>query len=131
MVAVHKGEHTHQVKISVSATVKLDCDRCSEWISVPLTAAQELLVKQTEDAVSYDDENIIGLSRQQNEFDLAPAIYDLLHIAIPLRVDCELPGAEKRCDEDLLARLERNLSDHQNDADPRWEQLQKIKEQQT
>lgn len=129
LVDIDKGDHTHKIRISVSASVKLSCDRCSEWIFIPLTSAHEMVVKQTETSVDYDDDDIIGLTRQQNEFDLAPAIYDLLHIAIPLRVDCEVPGAEKKCDEELLARLEQPEGDAGDESDPRWEQLRKIKEQ--
>ncbi len=128
VVEIEKSESTHKLWLQVHTKVRLSCDRCNELIFIPVNNKHELVIKQTDEEVSYDDEDIISLGKNKNEFDLAPVIYDIINISIPLKVSCDIEGAEKKCDEELLAKLNNTSTENnENEIDPRWEKLKILK----
>jgi uncharacterized metal-binding protein YceD (DUF177 family) len=43
-------------------------------------------------------------------------------------VSCDIEGAEKKCDEELLAKLNNTSTENnENEIDPRWEKLKILK----
>ncbi|MSQ79398.1 MAG: DUF177 domain-containing protein [Flavobacteriaceae bacterium] len=124
-VQFDKGEMAHKLHFSVAGKVKLSCDRCMEMIFIPLENKEVIVAKE---GGSDDDDEVINVNRGNQSIDLEPLIYDIITTAIPLRISCEMDGAEKNCNEEALQRIE-NLSTKDIEPESRiglWDKLREM-----
>ncbi|MBI3235910.1 MAG: DUF177 domain-containing protein [Bacteroidetes bacterium] len=125
---IEKQDTTHKLWLQIQTKVRQSCDRCNELIYIPVSNRHELVVKQTDAEASYGDEDIIVLEKHRTDFDLMPIIYDFINVSLPLKVTCDIEGAEKKCDEELLSKLiKADNEEASEEIDPRWEKLKSLK----
>jgi uncharacterized metal-binding protein YceD (DUF177 family) len=99
------------------------CDRCALPIDVPFTASERVIVKFGDEAYEETDE-IILLSHDTHEIDVAHRIYEMILLNLPLkRVHEDI----KDCDPSVIERLSIDKSSEEEPIDPRWEALKKLK----
>ncbi|MDD3744272.1 MAG: DUF177 domain-containing protein [Lentimicrobiaceae bacterium] len=104
--------------------IEVTCSRCLDEFNMPVDAKEEFFVKFGDD---YRDEsdNVTIIPRGATFFDIAPLLYDYLHLLIPYRVvhpDDE--AGNSTCDMTVIKRLEELRADGEiNDI---WNKLKDI-----
>ncbi|MGB0429389.1 MAG: YceD family protein [Bacteroidia bacterium] len=110
----------------ISGSADFACDRCNEKRTYPLQGNFDILVK-LQDEESTDDD-IVFLSHDAYEYNIASLIYDFHILSIPFKKDCvheNHPTCLK------IEELINNGSQPDNDVDdeegdPRWNELRKL-----
>lgn len=70
--------------------VKAECDRCTATINLPLEDERQLIVKYGE-AEEDDDDEVVFISREASEFNVAKYLYEFTVLALPITItyDCQ------------------------------------------
>lgn len=110
----------------------VDCDRCAVSAAYPIVGESNLIV-QFEQGES-DDDDIIFLSPEAYEFNIAQYLYETLALSLPLKiVPCEQTGDNSICDQEVIKKLEAlsvtesfDKEEDSSQIDPRWEALKKL-----
>jgi uncharacterized metal-binding protein YceD (DUF177 family) len=82
---LEKRNHEFIVDIKAEGTVELQCDRCLDYYTHEVDAAQRLVMKLAE-ATEFDlDEDFVTLDRDSNSVDFAYLIYETIVLGLPLK----------------------------------------------
>lgn len=102
-----------------------ECDRCAETIELPMEDSRQLLLKFAE-ADMEDEEEVIYLSFDAEEFDVALLLYDVISLSVPMvkKYDCEA-DVNAHCNKEVLEYLDR--SEDSTSDDSVWDDLKNIK----
>ena len=106
---VDKQSREMVVDCDFSGTVATACDRCLADIDLPIADRRQLIVKFAAEADQPVDEgDIVYLHPDTSDFNLAPFVYEMIVLAVPMiRVyDCRAGAPPYPCDEDLLNRID-------------------------
>ncbi len=135
VVEVEKKTSALHLQIGIKGQIELPCDRCLASVRVPVESSAKLVIRLSGQP-GEDDDDLIWLPMTAYEYNLAPYIYENIHLNIPLRVNCEM-GPNKSCRADVEALLskyngeaaEEAAEEEQTDGpiDPRWEKLKNLK----
>ena len=110
----------------LSGIVKVLCDRCGEEFDLPVEGSQKLIVKFGADHVE-ESEDILVITEKEHELDVSQFLYEYVHLLLPIR---KVHGTDEKgnslCDPEVI-RYIKESEDYL--ADPRWEVLRKLKDQ--
>jgi len=123
-VELEKSERMMIFNIGLEGEVLVTCDRCTNDFYFPLSDTQRLIVKLGAEFME-ESEDVVVIPETEYKFDLAPYIYEFIHLALPARLlhpDDE--HGKSTCDPDMLRRLETFTPTET--LDPRWEALRKL-----
>ncbi len=116
------------LNFEINGWVGLECDRCLEIYKQMVEIEQTIYVKFGE---SYfeEDENLYILPESDNEIDVAPFINELVVVSLPMkRVHSnDSDDEESQCKIDIQAYINNN-NDNGSAIDPRWNELNKLKD---
>lgn len=140
---VHEGKLTARVELEkkesllianfdIQGLIKLDCDVCLSTFDSPVAIKERVLVKFTDDEWEDETEEVITLSKNDYEIDIAPLLYEYINVAVPPYTKCSVNGLGASCDPEMLSRINKQPDDSTNTdeettLDPRWEALKNIK----
>jgi len=118
---------THlDMKIGISGSVRVSCDRCLEMFSQPVTSENRLLVKFGKSLEDIDPD-ILSVPIDEHELDLQQQIYEFIMLALPIkRVHAADKKGNKTCDPVMLKKLEELIIEEEKNNDPRWDELKKL-----
>lgn len=132
---IHKYEHHLDVNYVLKGAVEVACDRCLEPYLQPLDAEHRLIYSFDPDQKFHDTE-VIQVNDDLAPLPIAQELYDFTQISLPLR---RVPDPEiHRCDPQVLEvlgidadgnRIEPANKDGEDEIDPRWAALKKLKNQ--
>ncbi|MGE0077748.1 MAG: DUF177 domain-containing protein [Bacteroidales bacterium] len=119
-----------EFKIKIKGTVQVVCDRCLEVFDLPTTFSGDLFAKVGSVAEEETDDEIIFLSEDDYEVNLAQYLYESVCLSLPLQRYHGLNGTKASdCDKEMLAKM--NVTNESestdDDIDPRWDALKKLK----
>ncbi len=102
-----------------------ECDRCTAEIHLPVEGERQLLVKYGTDEGEEEDE-VVFISRDAPEFQLAPFLYEFAVLAMPITntYDCE-NDPEPPCNTDVLNYLKSDADEGK--SNPVWDALKGLK----
>ena len=132
-VELDKQETMLLLQIHVAGTIKLDCDKCLSEFNAPINIQERQIVKFAEDDLESDDLEIIMLNKRESELNVADLIYEFINVGVPYIKICEQNGDGQKCDQDMIDKLEslavgsQNEEVEEQDVDPRWSALKKLK----
>lgn len=106
-------------------SIKLECDRCLDEFNYPVHSKKKLFVKLEGKAKEDDSDEIIFLDEEAYEIDLSEIIYEFINLEIPLHKICEEGG--KVCNPEMENYLGHVNDEPENEIDPRWSGLSKLK----
>ena len=134
---VHGGEIETTIKVSrkngcfevtfkSEGTITVDCSRCLDPISLPVSTEDKLYVKLGDDYLDEGDD-IVFIPEDKQKFDVAWHIYEFIALTIP--VQHTHPDGE--CNEEMMKMLYGSDNDSGNNVeeieeeniDPRWAKL--------
>lgn len=127
-----KSRRLVDIRLAFSGTALVACDRCLQPYSQPIAGQVRLVYSYDSSLKEMDDaEDIVYIEQETQELDISQDIYDYLTLALPQRrVPEGCPGA--MCPPEVLAILEGETDEEEEEGaiDPRWADLQKLKEKQ-
>ncbi len=105
---VDKQNREMVVDFNFSGTIATECDRCLADIDLPVGDRRQLIVKFAADEEERDEGDLVYLHPDTNDFNLAPFIYEMVALSVPMirTYDCRAGEPPYPCDEDLLDRID-------------------------
>jgi uncharacterized metal-binding protein YceD (DUF177 family) len=118
---------THlDLTIRISGNVRICCDRCLEMFFHPVVCENRLVVKFGK-TIEDIDPDILSLPIGENELDMQQHIYEFILLALPIkRVHPNDTGGNSTCDPYMLKKLDELIVEEDAEADPRWNELKKL-----
>jgi len=131
-LSLEKREHTLVLDFSIGGTVELICDRCLDPFDHPLDTRQQQIVKISDEVEEGELEDIVFIGTKEYEINVAPFIYEFIHLALPL-VSLHPDDADGKpaCNSETLAALEKLRTEEEGPGkgeDPRWDILKKLRD---
>ena len=132
-VELDKQETMLILQFHIEGTIVLDCDKCLAEFNAPISIQERQIVKFAEDDLESDDLEIIMLNKRESELNVADLIYEFINVGVPYIKICEQNGDGQKCDQDMIDKLEslavgsQNEEVEEQDVDPRWSALKKLK----
>ena len=122
-VELMKEDNLLVLEFKIDGDVSVSCDRCAEALQLPIACTNRLIVKFGEKVFEETDE-IIVIPEKENSINLAPYIFEYVHLQLPQRKVHD----EANCNSEVIERLNGlNGNAKKDTVDPRWEALKKIK----
>ena len=124
-LTVDKQSREMMVDFDFGGTVATACDRCLADIDLPIQDRRQLIVKfSAETEAPVDEGDIVYLHPDTNDFNLAPYVYEMIVLAVPMikTYDCREGDPPYPCDEDLLNRIEASYASTEEAPTAREEQ---------
>jgi uncharacterized protein len=128
-VELEKQETMLILDFHITGTIGATCDRCLSQYPQAIDVFEQQIAKFSDEEIDEDDE-IIALGKSEHEIALAGLIYEYINVAVPFVATCGNEGETPYCDKDMLDKLNRlSASNEQEEEnpDPRWDALKKIK----
>ncbi|MCG3167872.1 MAG: hypothetical protein POELPBGB_03671 [Bacteroidia bacterium] len=124
-VALALNKHTNMLVLDfvIAGEVNVPCDRCGEDFLLPLTAKERLIVKFGDETAEVA-EDVLVISRNESEINVAHFIYEYIILALPHK----RVHPEGKCNKEVLKKLKK-LEDEttkNKNTDPRWDGLKNI-----
>jgi len=129
-VILTKQSQMLDLNISINGSAEVVCDRCLDSFYLPISYRGSLFVKFGEEKAEDADE-IIVLTNDDNEINLAQYIYESICLSLPLQRYHGMNGLKEKCNKEMIKKLKSHLSSNtkkevKNDVDPRWNKLKDI-----
>jgi len=126
-VELEKQETMLILNFEINGTVETTCDRCLSQYPQQLDITEQQIAKFSDEPID-EDEEIITLSKNDHEINIAGLIYEYINVAMPFISVCNDEGNTSYCDKEMLEKLNNlQANDEQNEhTDPRWDVLKKI-----
>jgi len=109
----------------ISGQLDTDCDRCLAPISLPVNGHHVVFVKFEEEVEEERDPDIVYLSRDLHNWNIAQYLYEFILLSVPVKkvYDCE-KEKEVPCDKEVLDTLEKTEA-NSHEGHPAWDVLKK------
>ena len=127
-VQMEKQETMLILNFDISGTIHANCDRCLAQYPQPVAIHEQQIAKFSEEAIDEDDEIII-LTKNDHEINIAGLMYEYINVALPFITVCSDEGNTPYCDKEMLDSLNKLTAntEHTEQTDPRWDALKKFK----
>lgn len=130
---IHKGSLTANVDLEkqsnmlvlhfdIVGTITIPCDRCMEDVSVPVQAAERLIVKFGDEPYEETDE-IFVLPPSEHKVNVAQPIFEFVELNMPQK----RLHAEGKCNSQMIEKLSEYAVREEEKTDPRWKALEELK----
>lgn len=126
---LEKQETLMLLHFHIKGSIRLSCDKCLAGFPHQVDFKERLIAKFTESEDLTDSEEVIVITKNESEVDIAPFIYELVNLSVPYISICEDPGNTPSCDIEMLNKIE-ELSierEESEEQDPRWDILKNIR----
>lgn len=126
-VLVKRSAHM-ELTLILKGRVKIVCDRCLEDFWQEVESQNVLLVKYGDQWEEVDDE-VVMIPYGESSLELRQFIFEFTHLALPMqRVHPDNENGESTCDPLMMEKLKDHLADKEENTDPRWKELGKLKD---
>lgn len=117
----------------IEGTVALTCDVCLNEFEAATAIDERLIFKYTADEELADaSEEIVVLTKNVVEIDMAEPIYEYINLAVPFYKRCTEQG-NSACDASMLKFIDtlssQDQQENKQEMDPRWDALKRIYKQ--
>ena len=129
-VVLNKKPQLLEFSFKINGTVEIMCDRCLDNFNYPIDFTGKLFVKFSASEENLDDD-VICLSPEDNELNIAHYLYESINLSIPLkRVHPTDKKGKPLCNPEMLKKLKELeiKSPAVENVDPRWDELKKLME---
>lgn len=103
------------------------CDRCGDDFELPIKTKERIFVKFGDESFEQTDDILI-LSHDSHEIDVAHHIYEMIVISLPNK---RVHSKKSECNQDAIERLKQLKIEAEElkaeITDPRWDALKKLK----
>ena len=126
-VELDKQETMLILNFHIYGTITMTCDKCLAEYPQPVDVHEQQIAKFAEEEID-EDEEIITLTKNDHEINVAGLIYEYINVAAPFIAVCNDEGNTSYCDKEMIERLNQlSAKDGDDDkTDPRWDVLKNI-----
>jgi len=129
-IILNKQSQMLDLTISIDGFVEVVCDRCLDNFDLPISYKGSIYVKFGEKK-SEEDEDIIVLTSDDSEVNLAQYIYESICLSLPIQRYHGMKGTKTKCNKEMIKKLKALLTDSPKnevteEIDPRWNKLKDI-----
>ena len=126
-VALNKHETFIEATFSIKGKAQLVCDRSLDTFDYPVDTTKMVVFKYGEETREVSDE-IVLIHRDTVSLELGQFIYEFIALAIPMKKLHPRYNAENEAEAGgIVYSSEREEDRQEEDIDPRWEKLKKLK----
>ena len=132
-IDMEKSANMLSLHFQFTGTVTVHCDRCLEFLSIPVDFTDFLIVNLVSHIdESFDsDDNIWQLHEKTHELDLLHFLYEAIKLALPTQlIHPDDENGNPTCNPEMLRKLAELApkEEQQNtETDPRWDKLKDLK----
>jgi len=130
-VDLEKQETMLILNFHISGIIQMACDKCLADYPQQVDIKEQQIAKFSDEPID-EDEEVMTLTKNDHELNVAGLIYEYINVAVPFIAICDAPGQNPYCDKDMLDRLNAlsagEEQTEQQQIDPRWDALKNIKE---
>lgn len=123
VLVLQKNTTMLQLDFKAQGTLHDYCDRCGDPISLPVKAQDRLYVKFGDEPFEQTDE-VLVVTHDTHEIDVSQYIYEMLVLNLPYK---RVHARMKDCNQEVLNKLREFESHEDQESDPRWDALKKLK----
>ena len=117
-----------ELELEIKGEVMIMCDRCLDDYWQELDTKYKMLVKFGEDWDEVDDE-VLTIPHGESRLELSQFIFEFAHLALPLqKIHPNNKSGNSTCNPEMLKRLEKHSIEKEENIDPRWKDLGKLKD---
>ena len=118
----------YNLEIKSNGIVKdIPCDICTEKINIPISSKINYIIKK-EIAKDLEDENVIFVDEKDKELILDSFLYEMIVLAFPTKRQHQLNAInDEECNKEMVNLINKYSVKENNNIDPRWEALKKLK----
>ena len=124
-LTVRKVADNFELSFHTEGVVIVTCDLCLDDMSLPVTTDNKLVARLGD--CRDDDDELLTIPADDGVLDVAWLVYEFVALAVPMRHVHE----EGKCNPDMIRRIGQlavgNNTDSGETADPRWNELEKLK----
>jgi uncharacterized protein len=104
-VELDKHDSFFELTFDFQGVTATECDRCTANIQLPFGGSEKLIVKRTQEDIE-EDIDIVFLSPDAHEFNIAQYVYEFICLSMPFNktYDCD-SESPKPCDTNILKLL--------------------------
>lgn len=127
-VELEKQETMIILNFQITGIIDANCDRCLAQYPQQVDVHEQQVAKFSEEEIG-EDEEIIVLTKNDHEINIAGLIYEYINVALPFITVCDNEGETPFCDKEMLESLNKLSAntEQSEQVDPRWDALKKIK----
>ena len=117
-----------KLTINIEGTItNLLCDYCAKRLGWAISTTLNFVIKESENETESTDE-IIYILPNQHQLDINQLIFEMINLSIPnKRTHNKSEQQNGKCDKKMLQLIEEYATKTNNETDPRWEVLNKLK----
>ncbi len=129
VLAILNKKSTHiEVNFSINGTLTLECGRCLDVYENDISIKQSIYIKFGDEYIE-EDENLYILPETDNDIDLSKFINELIVVALPMRrVHPDDEDGNPTCSSSILNYIENINNEGSKITDPRWNELNKLRD---
>ena len=126
MLKVENRRYNLEIK-SNGMVIDIPCDICTEKINIPISSKINYIIKK-EIAKDLEDENVIFVDEKDKELILDSILYEMIVLAFPTKRQHQLNAInDEECNKEMVNLINKYSIKENNNIDPRWEALKKLK----
>jgi uncharacterized protein len=126
-VVLDKRETLIDVDFEIEGKANLICDRSLDPFEYPMKIIRKMIFKFGEAMEEVSDEIVI-IPRDLDVLDIGQYIYEFIVLDIPIKKIHPRFQSDEEDDEDEEGKVVYQSEKNEDEIDPRWEQLKKLKE---
>jgi len=128
-LVLEKRETLMTLDFEIAGKIQLSCDKCLSNFPHEVETKDRLIAKFTESEDLVDNEDVLIISKNESEVDVAPFIYEMINLSAPYISICEEPGNTPACDLEMLKKIDELSVENEEteQQDPRWDVLKNIR----
>lgn len=129
LVELEKQETMLVLSFHIKGTIDANCDRCLSPYPLQMEIKEQQVAKFSEEEADPDEELII-LTKNDHDINIAGLVYEYINVAMPFITVCDNVGNTPWCDKEMLDSLNKLTADteQKEKTDPRWDVLKKLNE---
>ncbi len=133
VVSLNKSQNLLVVDFNISGVVNSICDNCLAPIEIPVDCSERLYFNFGLEYAEQSEE-IIVLSYDEHQINVAQWLYEFIIVSLPIRhIHPEDENGNPTCNIQMLDKLNEYRVDEgdildkkENNSDPRWDALKKL-----
>jgi uncharacterized metal-binding protein YceD (DUF177 family) len=118
------------IRLDISGTLQVECDRCLEPFDMPIDASYDLVVKYGDKTTPLDEaDDVITIGEDDDFLDLSQHIYEYVVLSLPARrVHPDLPDGQPGCDPEMLSHILIADDDDEEEYDDEYDDCEEYDE---
>ena len=126
MLKVENRRYNLEIK-SNGMVIDIPCDICTEKINIPISSKINYIIKKGIEK-DLEDENVIFVDEKDKELILDSILYEMIVLAFPSKRQHQLNSInDEECNKEMVNLINKYSVKENNNIDPRWEALKKLK----